>query len=65
MAKLYINEERCKGCGLCLAACPKHALEHSKTFNKQSYETVIVDEQKCIQCGICYTVCPDYVFELY
>ncbi len=52
--KLRINTDWCKGCGICAAFCPKHALE-------------IVDEKvhkvegaDCILCGQCELRCPDY-----
>ena len=31
MAKLTFNIEKCKGCGLCVSACPKHLLIVSKS----------------------------------
>ena len=38
MVKLTINEERCKGCGLCVRACPKKLLQISKTkLNAKGY----------------------------
>ena len=64
MAKLTINQSRCKGCGFCVNDCPKDALSFGGKINKSGYKPVTVDEEKCIQCGICYTVCPDYVFEI-
>ena len=30
MAKVTFNEDLCKGCGLCVDACPKHLLEIAK-----------------------------------
>ena len=36
--KLEINVDECKGCGLCIVACPVHVIEFSKTIiNKQGY----------------------------
>ncbi|HCJ56801.1 hypothetical protein SDC9_97451 [bioreactor metagenome] len=52
--KLTINENWCKGCGICVKFCPKKVLglEHDKVK--------IVDIDKCIQCGQCELRCPDY-----
>ena len=27
MGKVVINQDICKGCGLCVSVCPKHVLE--------------------------------------
>ena len=64
MSKAYVEPERCKGCGLCAAYCPKHALEMSGEINTRGYKHIRVNEDACIGCGICYTVCPDGVFTI-
>ena len=63
MAKLTINKEACKGCGLCVTACPKKILRVSQTVsNNQGYFVVeeIAPEQ-FIACAFCATMCPDCV----
>lgn len=66
MAKLTINKEACKGCGLCVGACPKGILQVSKTVsNNQGY--FVVEEiapDKCIACAFCATMCPDCVIKV-
>lgn len=63
MAKLTIDKETCKGCGLCVAACPKGILGVSKTeSNGKGYFVVEeLDPDKCIACAFCATMCPDCV----
>ena len=63
MAKVTINEEVCKGCGLCVNACPKHILQLSKTkSNQKGYFVVeMTDQASCIGCAFCATMCPDCV----
>lgn len=63
-ADVRIDGERCKGCGLCIANCPKDAIIRSGEFNGKGYEMVAVDQERCVGCGTCYLVCPDYVFEI-
>lgn len=64
MNGVLINQNNCKSCGYCVAACPKKALTISEQLNSHGYQFVTIDEERCIQCGICYTVCPDYVFTI-
>ena len=62
MCKAYENVERCKSCGLCIADCPKEAIEMTSELNAAGYKHIRVDREKCVGCGACYTVCPDGVF---
>ena len=66
MAKLTFNEDRCKGCGLCVSVCPKKILQLSETrFNKEGYSTVeCTDMTQCIACAMCATMCPDVVIRV-
>ena len=63
MAKLTFREELCKGCGLCVNACPKHLLSLSNTrLNQKGYSPVEQsDLEKCTACAFCATMCPDCV----
>ena len=60
-----IAVEKCKGCGLCIRACPKSLLEMSKQTNGQGvHYPVCNDESKCIACTFCATMCPDVAIEI-
>ena len=63
MAKVTFNEDICKGCGLCVDACPKHilALDRNKINQKGHNPAVMTDQSKCIACAFCATMCPDCV----
>ncbi len=63
MAKVTINEERCKGCGLCVRACPKKIVQLSPTkLNSKGYHPAeCVDDDACISCAACARTCPDVV----
>ena len=63
MAKVTFNEDICKGCGLCVDACPKQILklDRSKINRKGHNPAVMPDQAKCIGCAFCATMCPDCV----
>ena len=62
-----IQTDRCKGCGLCIQACPQHVLAFAEEFNARGYRPVQLDEREhsCTGCGVCALVCPDVVFTVY
>ncbi|MBQ2701091.1 MAG: 4Fe-4S dicluster domain-containing protein [Clostridia bacterium] len=62
MAKVTIAINLCKGCGLCVDACPKKILALSKEINVRGYHPAsVVDQEKCIGCAFCARMCPDTV----
>ena len=63
MAKVTFNENLCKGCGLCVGACPKHIVElREDKINAKGYHPAGVEKQdECIGCAFCATMCPDCV----
>jgi 2-oxoglutarate ferredoxin oxidoreductase subunit delta len=55
-----IDSDRCKGCGLCVAVCPKNVLEISKQVNAKGYFPAYqARPEDCIACAMCCTMCPD------
>jgi len=55
-----IDEERYKGCGLCIAFCPKKVLEISSNVSPKGYFPAYqARPENCIYCSICCTMCPD------
>lgn len=63
MAKLTFTIDRCKGCGLCVLACPKKILVIARDrINQKGHSPVAVtDESLCTGCASCATMCPDCV----
>ena len=52
MAKITIDPEKCKGCGLCQKHCPVNAIDGAGRDKR------IINQEKCIKCGTCIASCP-------
>ena len=58
---ITIIKDFCKGCGLCIANCPKKVYEVSNEMNKKGYRLPSpVHVEDCIECGLCDLHCPDF-----
>lgn len=63
---VVIDEERCKGCGLCIESCPFGVLGFSGEYNSSGYNVAtMVQPEKCTGCAICAQGCPDVAIEVY
>ena len=65
--RIIIDEERCKGCTLCAAACALDVLVMATDrLNAHGYHPVqIADLQRCTGCGMCAVICPEACFTVY
>lgn len=61
MANVIFNVHACKGCGLCVSACPKQiiALNQEELNDKGYAPAYCTQPEQCIVCGFCCTICPD------
>jgi 2-oxoglutarate ferredoxin oxidoreductase subunit delta len=59
-----IEVERCKGCELCIPACPPAVLTMSTPVNHMGYRYPEL-HAGCTGCAACLLVCPDFVFEVF
>lgn len=56
---LSIDAEECKGCGLCIEACPPKVIDMGERLNHYGYRTAFYKGSGCTGCGICYMACPE------
>ena len=54
-----MNSEECKGCGLCVEACPPKVLRLAEHLNRYGYRPAEYLGHGCTGCGICYFACPE------
>ena len=61
MAKMTVDLNTCKGCGLCTEVCPKKIIFlDKKVLNGKGYHPAVVsDMENCIGCAMCAIMCPD------
>ena len=57
--QLELNSDECKGCSLCVGACPPKVLRMTDRLNRYGYRPVTYDGRGCTGCGICFVVCPE------
>ncbi len=63
--KVVIEEEICKGCELCIIACPQESLGLSDEINLKGYRFAVLVQDNCTGCVNCALVCPDAAITVY
>lgn len=57
---VLIDTDRCKGCRLCVVACPTDSLAIGTTLNRLGYYAVeYLPDTGCTGCGVCFYACPE------
>lgn len=64
---IEIDSDRCKGCNLCVVACPVSvlALQQQKVNDRGYHFAYTIKPEECIGCASCALVCPDACIEVY
>jgi len=59
--KIYINEDFCSGCGICIEFCPRKVLDSSSSLSKKGVFPPVVNRiEECTGCNMCELYCPDF-----
>lgn len=65
MPQILIDPERCKGCELCVRACPQGVLAMGREMNSKGYfYATVVRQYLCIGCRLCCISCPDVAIKM-
>ncbi len=63
---IIVDEQHCKGCSVCVAACPFGVIALSSTVNSKGYNFCRMDNpDACTGCASCAIVCPDSCITVY
>jgi len=58
---VYIDWDRCKGCGFCVEFCPPKVLALSEKYNTHGYHPPeLINQAGCTGCDLCGLYCPDF-----
>ena len=49
---LYVDQDRCSGCGVCVTVCSSDAIAIREG-------KAAIDQERCNQCEACYAACPE------
>lgn len=64
--RIVVDEKFCKGCELCVSACPQDVLELAlDRMTTKGYHPAELKAQGCTGCGICAVVCPEIAITVY
>ena len=63
--KIKIDRQRCKGCQLCIEACPKGLIGLDKSLNKRGVRAAYFKGGQCTGCTLCAQACPECCIEVW
>ena len=65
MPKITVNQDKCKGCMLCVSFCPKGLISAEAKLNRRGIKPVKFKDAGCVACAMCAVICPDCCIEVY
>ena len=65
MYRIHLNPAYCKGCGICIEACPKNVLKSGRRIDAKGHLLPQTgDMERCSGCRTCELGCPDFAIAL-
>jgi len=63
---IVVDIEKCKGCEVCITACPSQVIDMAYEVNGKGYHyAYMANPEVCTGCANCAIVCPDGVITVY
>ncbi len=63
---IVVDIQKCKGCEICVQACPTDVIRMSKEVNGKGFRYAYMEHpEECTGCTNCALVCPDAVITVY
>lgn len=62
---IIVDTNRCKGCELCIVACPQNVITLANKVNANGYNYAVLSGTTCVGCASCGIVCPDGCITVY
>jgi 2-oxoglutarate ferredoxin oxidoreductase subunit delta len=63
---IEVDELYCKGCDLCVNACPKEVISLDlNRLTAKGYHPAYLSSEGCTGCAICAIVCPEAALTIY
>ncbi|MBN2667896.1 MAG: 4Fe-4S binding protein [Bacteroidales bacterium] len=63
---IVVDTEKCKGCEVCVPACPTEVIGMAKDVNGKGYHfAFMANPEACTGCSNCAIVCPDGVISVF
>lgn len=61
-----MDKETCKGCELCIDACPTAVIRMERRVNSKGYHYAFMElPDACTGCNNCAIICPDGAITVY
>jgi len=65
VGKIVVSHESCKGCEVCIVACPQKTITLGDQLNMKGYRSAVQTGAGCVGCATCGLICPEGCITIY